>query len=156
MKELVEKLIKEKKTIATMESCTGGAMVNEITNIEGSSEILKFSAVTYSNDYKISLGVSKKIIDKYSVYSKETARAMAYNISKYASSDIGIGITGKMNRSDLNNQMGNDDEIFVSIYYENKYYDLLIKAIKSTRKLNKELVVDTVCSKLKEILKTNF
>ena len=32
-----------------MESCTGGGVVNAITNIEGASDILKFSAVTYSN-----------------------------------------------------------------------------------------------------------
>lgn len=43
-----------------MESCTGGALVNAITNIPGASEVLKFSAVTYSNEYKIKLGVDSK------------------------------------------------------------------------------------------------
>ena len=33
-KEIVEKLKQKNLTIATMESCTGGAIVNEITNIE--------------------------------------------------------------------------------------------------------------------------
>ena len=47
MKEIVQKLIKLNKTISTMESCTGGYIVNEITNIEGASDVLKFSAVTY-------------------------------------------------------------------------------------------------------------
>ena len=53
MKGVVEKLIKLNKTISTMESCTGGALVNEITNVEGASNVIKFSAVTYSNEYKI-------------------------------------------------------------------------------------------------------
>ena len=57
MKEVVDRLIRLNKTIATMESCTGGAVVNEITNIEGSSSVIKFSAVTYSNEYKIKMGV---------------------------------------------------------------------------------------------------
>ena len=48
-REIVKLLKKAKKTIATMESCTGGGVVNCITNIEGSSEVLMFSAVTYSN-----------------------------------------------------------------------------------------------------------
>ena len=53
MKEVVELLIKKHKTISTMESCTGGGVANANTSIEGASEILKFSAVTYSNEFKI-------------------------------------------------------------------------------------------------------
>ena len=72
MEEVVEKLRTIGKTISTMESCTGGAVANEITNIPGASEVLKFSAVTYSNEYKIKMGVSEEIINKYSVYSIHT------------------------------------------------------------------------------------
>lgn len=50
MKEVVELLIEKHKRIATMESCTGGFIAPSITNIDGFSEILSFSAVTYSND----------------------------------------------------------------------------------------------------------
>ena len=154
MQEVVEELTRLGRKIATMESCTGGALVNEITNIEGASNVLEFSAVTYSNDYKILLGVDKNIIDKYSVYSMETAKSMAYNISKYAKSDIGIGITGKMKRADINNQTGNDDEIFACIYcHPNEYYEIRIKASKNTRLENKQMVVNIVTSKLQEILK---
>ena len=52
MEEIIEKLIKNNKTISTMESCTGGGVANAITNISGASEVLKFSAVTYSNELK--------------------------------------------------------------------------------------------------------
>jgi len=55
--KLVRILIDKKLQIATMESCTGGALANRITQVEGSSEILKFSAITYSNEYKIKRGV---------------------------------------------------------------------------------------------------
>ena len=116
MKEIVNKLIKNKKTISTMESCTGGYLAACITNIEGSSTVLKFSAVTYSNDFKIKMGVDKKIIDKYSVYSMETAKDMSKKISYFAESDYGVGITGKLNRVDENNNYGNDNEVFISIY----------------------------------------
>ena len=37
MKEIVEILTKNNETIATMESCTGGYIANEITNIDLSS-----------------------------------------------------------------------------------------------------------------------
>ena len=32
MKAIIEKLTKNKQTISTMESCTGGGIANEITN----------------------------------------------------------------------------------------------------------------------------
>ena len=76
MKEVIKKLTELNKTISTMESCTGGGVADAITSIEGASEVLKFSAVTYSNEYKIKMGVDKKVIEKYSVYSSEVAREM--------------------------------------------------------------------------------
>ena len=64
MKEIVDILISNNNTISTMESCTGGGVSNAITNIEGSSSIFKFGAVTYSNEYKIKMGHTKKCIYK--------------------------------------------------------------------------------------------
>ena len=54
-KNIIEILTKNNETIATMESCTGGGVANAITSIEGASSVLKFSAVTYSNEYKIKM-----------------------------------------------------------------------------------------------------
>ena len=150
MKELVDKLIKKNKTIATMESCTGGAVANAITNIEGASEILKFSAVTYSNEYKIKMGVNKDTIDKYSVYSIEVAREMAYNIAKFANSNYGIGVTGKLNRVDVNNPFGADNITYVSIYDKDNdiYDDMKIEATKKTRSENKDMIISEIKQKV--------
>ena len=71
MKRVVDRLCKLKKTIATMESCTGGGVANEITNIPGASEVIRFSAVTYSNEYKIKMGVPSSTINQYSGHSTE-------------------------------------------------------------------------------------
>ena len=155
MQEVINVLTKLNKTIATMESCTGGGVVNAITNIEGASEILKFSAVTYSNEYKIKMGVNSKTIDKYSVYSKEVAREMAYNISKFANSNYGIGITGKLNRVDKNNPYGSDNITFVCVYDKDndEYVEFIIEATKSSRALNKELIINKIVDKLLEVIK---
>ncbi len=154
MKKLVETLIKNNKTIATMESCTGGGLANAITNIERASEVLKFSAVTYSNEYKIKMGVDSEVIDKYSVYSIETAREMAQNISKFTDSDYGIGITGKLNRVDKYNPFGKDNIVFVSIYDKDndKYYDMNIEAKLGSRKENKEVIIELIKEKLLTII----
>lgn len=155
IKDLVLKLIDKKKTISSMESCTGGGFANEITNIEGASDILKFSAVTYSNEYKIKMGVSKELIDKYSVYSFEVSDSMALNISEFTNSDFGVGITGKLNRVDKNNPYGEDNVVFVSVFdRENKkYYHRLVEAVRDSRCNNKELVIENVCDIFEELLK---
>ena len=77
---------------------------------------------------------------------------MALNISKFANSDFGVGITGKLNRADENNNYGKDNEVFVSIYYKEKYYDMKISVDKKTRKQNKEVVIDKIIESLGEIL----
>lgn len=155
MKELIELLTISKKTISTMESCTGGGVVNSITNIEGASEVLKFSAVTYSNEYKIKMGVSKIVIDRYSVYSVETAMEMSKTISNYANSDYGVGITGKLNRIDINNLYGKDNVVYISIYdrNNNKFYNTKIEVLKESRELNKQLVIDEVVNQMLKICK---
>ena len=154
-KKIIEILTKKNKTISTMESCTGGCLVNSITNIEGSSEVLKFSAVTYSNEYKIKMGVNKEIIDKYTVYSIETAKEMSKNISMYTNSNYGIGITGKLNRVDKNNLYGENNIVYASIYNKDndKYYNITIEVDKNTREENKYLVVAKVTDILLGVIK---
>lgn len=155
MRDVVNLLIEKKMTIATMESCTGGFVASSITDIDGSSSVLKFSAVTYSNEYKIKMGVSKEVIDKYSVYSINVAREMAKKISDFASSDIGVGITGKINRVDENNLFGDDNKIYYAIYDKNsdKYYEYELIAINDTRLNNKKYIMENISKSLLEIYK---
>ena len=155
MRDVVNLLIEKKMTIATMESCTGGFVASSITDIDGSSSVLKFSAVTYSNEYKIKMGVSKEVIDKYSVYSINVAREMAKNISVFANSDIGVGITGKINRVDENNLFGDDNKIYYAIYDKNsdKYYEYELIAINDTRLNNKKYIMENISKNLLEIYK---
>ena len=146
MNKVVELLIKNNKTISTMESCTGGALVNAITNIPGASEVLKFSAIT--------LGVDSKIIDKYTVYSIETADEMSKVISNYTNSNYGVGITGKLSRPDINNPYGEDNLVFISIYNKdnNKYYHKEIKVDKITREENKSIIIEEIITMLINII----
>lgn len=154
MKEVIEKLKKSNKTIATMESCTGGGLVNSITNIEGASAVLKFSVVTYSNEFKIKMGVSEELIDKYTVYSLEVAKEMSKQISLFTNANYGIGITGKLNRIDKNNLYGEDNVVYVSIYDadSDKYHTITIEVDRKTRKENKELIISIIVNSLLVII----
>ncbi len=155
MERVIKKLIEDNKTISTMESCTGGGIANAITNIPDASRVIKYSAVTYSNEFKIKMGVSEELINKYSVYSMEVARDMAKKISMYTSSTYGVGVTGKLKKYDPNNLNGEDDVVFLSIYYSlnNEYHDTEIKVHYDTREENKQEVIDTFVSKFLEMSK---
>ena len=154
MEKIINKLIENNQTISTMESCTGGGLASAITNISGSSEIFKFGAVTYSNEYKIKMGVDSNIIEKYSVYSKETADEMSKNISTFTNSNYGVGITGKMGVIDKYNPYGEDNIIFISIYDRdnNQYFNEIVKASFPSREDNKNLVINKVIEMLLKII----
>lgn len=155
MQNVIEYLIKERKTISTMESCTGGAIANAITNIPGASEVFMYSAVTYSNDYKVKMGVSASTIDKYTVYSEEVAKEMSKVISNYTNSNYGVGVTGKLNRADINNPYGQDNLVYISVYDKNNdtYHASTVTCTKDTRPKNKELVIEKVVSIMNNIIK---
>ena len=155
IRNLVNELIDKNITIASMESCTGGGFANSITNIEGASDILKFSAVTYSNEYKIRMGVPEEIIDKYSVYSFEVSDSMALHISMFSHSDLGVGITGELYIFDKYNPFGEDNVVFISIFdkREDKYYREKIEAVCESRSKNKDLVIAKICEMIREIIK---
>ena len=92
------------------------------------------------------MGVNKDVIDKYSVYSMETAIEMSKNISLFTNSNYGVGITGKINRVDKANLVGEDNIIYISIYDRDndKYYNKEIKAIDDVRSKNKEMIIKEI------------
>lgn len=98
--ELTRFCIRSGLTVTTMESATGGLLASLITDTEGSSAVLKGAFVTYSNEAKILQGVPEEILRKYSVYSRETAAAMAEACAKAYGADVGIGVTGTMGNPD--------------------------------------------------------
>lgn len=88
-------LKRQKLTIATAESCTGGLIGHTFTNVSGSSEYFDRGIISYSNKAKIELlGVSESLLEEYGAVSEEVAKTMAENIRKRSDVDIGISTTG--------------------------------------------------------------
>ena len=96
LEEVVAKtLIKNKISISTAESCTGGLIADRLTNISGVSAVYKGSIIAYSNDQKMKLlNVSQKILNKCGAVSEETAIDMAIGVQEKFSTNIGISTTG--------------------------------------------------------------
>lgn len=90
-----ELLVKNNLTIAVAESCTGGMLANEITNIPGSSDYMMGGVVAYSNEVKENmLGVSKKSLDDEGAVSKTVALQMAKGAAEQLNANIGVSTTG--------------------------------------------------------------
>lgn len=82
-------------TISTAESCTGGLISKTITDAPGSSAYLMGSAVTYSNQVKISLlGVNPDTLQKFGAVSEQTALEMVSSCAKLFGTDCAISTTG--------------------------------------------------------------
>lgn len=152
MEEIIKYLQENKKYISTMESATGGYIASSITNVSGSSLVFQFGAVTYSNEYKIKMGVEEEVILKYSVYSLECANSMSKAITNFTGSDYGVSVTGKINDYDPANDFGDNSTIYISLYDKacDKYYTKIVKAKNCSRKENKELIKNEFIRLFKE------
>lgn len=118
--ELVNILNAKGLKIATAESCTGGLLAKKITDISGASNVFEMGVVSYSNRIKNEiLGISDEILNTVGAVSSECAKNMAKNISKIASADIGVGITGFAGPTGDNVGL-----VYISIYFslEDKAY----------------------------------
>ena len=93
--EVVELLIKQGKSVATAESCTGGLIAKLITDVSGSSAVFGYGIVSYSNEAKWEqLGVKRSTVETYGAVSEQTAAEMAYHARLNGKSDIGVSSTG--------------------------------------------------------------
>jgi len=93
--KVIGQLLRERDlSIGLMESCTGGALADAITNVEGSSDYFRGCIVSYATTIKEEMGVDPAVIARHGVYSAETAAAMARAARERLGADLGIGITG--------------------------------------------------------------
>lgn len=90
-----KQLAKNNKTLAVVESCTGGKLAETFTEHPGASSFFKGGMITYATQTKIDiLGVSEQTIKKYSVVSEEVAKEMAVQCRLLYKSDYAISTTG--------------------------------------------------------------
>ncbi len=88
-------LVREKKTVAVAESCSGGLLCRRLTRVPGSSAYFLEGFVTYSNQAKTArLGVPAETIERHGAVSAETAAAMAEGVRRAAGADYGLAVTG--------------------------------------------------------------
>ena len=94
--QIVSKKLHERNLfLVTAESCTGGWLAKQITDLAGSSSIFDRGFVTYSNDSKREmLGVQKNTIEGFGAVSEEVVKAMVEGALSNSKADISVAISG--------------------------------------------------------------
>jgi nicotinamide-nucleotide amidase len=81
--------------MATAESCTGGLMTAQCTDLPGSSRWFDRGLVTYSNSAKSELlGVDASLIEVHGAVSEAVARAMAMGAVYRTNARASVSVTG--------------------------------------------------------------
>ena len=93
--KLVGALAERSLTIATAESCTGGAVSQAITSVAGCSSVMRGAVVAYHNDVKVSvLGVLPTVLETQGAVSEEVVRQMVCGVSCLMATDCAIATSG--------------------------------------------------------------
>lgn len=96
LEEVVLKLMKERGlTLGTAESCTGGLIAKRMTDLAGSSAVLKGGIVSYTNEVKQNvLGVPGTLLEEQGAVCDQVARAMAEGARRVLNCDLALSATG--------------------------------------------------------------
>ncbi|TPX78223.1 hypothetical protein CcCBS67573_g00513 [Chytriomyces confervae] len=93
--KILQTLKLRNETIGTAESLTGGLVSAALTDIPGSSAVMKAGVVAYSNETKAHLlGVSLRVLDSVGPVSFECAKGMAEGALQACKTDWAIATTG--------------------------------------------------------------
>ena len=95
MLRLQERLLRQGRTVATAESCTGGLLAAVLTEHGGSSDFYRGGAAVYSNEAKSILAdAPPQLVHSHGAVSSVVAAALARGVRERLGADIGLGITG--------------------------------------------------------------
>ncbi len=93
--DLARRLTDRAWRLATAESCTGGLIAAQCTELSGSSAWFERGFVTYSNEAKTEmLGVDAALIAQHGAVSQAVALAMAQGALKHSRADVAVAVTG--------------------------------------------------------------
>lgn len=93
--EIIHTLIDTNRTIALVESCTGGMISSRIVNVPGVSKVYKEGYILYDNQAKIKqLGINQHIMDRYGAVSDQCVYELAYQLAQRTSADVTLSVSG--------------------------------------------------------------
>ena len=92
---LVALLDERSLTIATAESCTGGAVSQALTSVAGCSSVMRGAVVAYHNDVKSEvLGVLPGTLATVGAVSEDVVQQMVCGVARLMATDCAIATSG--------------------------------------------------------------
>ena len=97
--KVADLLKRSRRTLAIMESFTGGLLASNLADVPGSERFLKGSIV--ANDPRVldGLGLSRRVVDRFGAVSPQAAEEMARLARLRLQADVGVGVTGLVRES---------------------------------------------------------
>ena len=93
--QIGQALLQRKQWLALAESCTGGLIAKQVTDVAGSSGWFERGLVTYSNRAKQDLlFVPESLLIEHGAVSESCALAMVTGLLRNSPADWGIAVTG--------------------------------------------------------------
>ncbi len=122
VEKIHEVFIKNGKTLAFAESCTGGMLAHLITSVAGASKFFLGSVVAYSNPMKEKL-LGVKSDKTHGAVSAEVASEMLHGIFSISQADFAIAVTGFVDK----------EKIWAALGERNKPAKIISLQLKGTR-----------------------
>jgi nicotinamide-nucleotide amidase len=94
-----ERLLARAETVASLESLTGGLILDELTNVPGASRYVQGGAVAYTNDVKLRMGVNASTLEQHGAISREVALEMALAARECFGASWGVATTGEISEN---------------------------------------------------------
>ncbi len=92
---LATELLKRNAKVATAESCTGGWIAKNLTDIPGSSAWFEYGYVSYGNNAKADmLGVDPALIEREGAVSEAVALKMVAGAAERSGAEFAVAVTG--------------------------------------------------------------
>ena len=93
--DLIGALAARGLTLATAESLTGGLLTAVLTEVPGSSAVVRGGLVVYATDLKHELAdVDRALLDRLGPVDPEVAVQLARGARQRCGADVGVGLTG--------------------------------------------------------------
>lgn len=150
-KQVLNKLIDKKMTIAFAESMTGGALTYALVKYPNASKIVIGSIIAYHQQLKKDLlNISQKTIDTHSIVSQAVSDEMALGIYQQTHADICISITGNAGPTFEKNTQ--ETIAYATILIKQKKYQFKIELTDVEREKNILFAINQIYQNLYQLI----
>ena len=146
--KIIQYLLKNKITVSTAESCTGGLLASKFTAQAGISQIYQSGMITYSNEAKIKyLKVSPSTLKSHGAVSRQVCSQMCFNLHKISKSKMTFSTTGVAGPGG-GTKLKPVGLVYIGIFFEKNIYVEQLKFSPQTSRLQIQKATVKECFQL--------